>query len=481
MPRKAPSPKALYWCYTIWKTDAGKYLKENSSFNFEYMKSEAITQFLDYTFWSVEKGSKSKNLNDEEVPVNNPSGYHLQGFLKCKVQRDLVWLKKNIHSTAHWSLMRATVAKNIDYCSKRDTHISGPYEFGERPAGKQGNRSDIQSAIEVLKETQSLDSLIERHPDVYVKYTRGIESVCQRMGIDILGPKRHKRPYVILVYGDPSCGKSGFFEDYFYEWFAEPSDSTPNTLWVESYRPYQPLMIDEFGGSTMTVLRFKKLINRCQFTLYPRGGVPQRFNGDLLVITSNYSWQTWWPNAFQAHPEDFQAVNDRLNTIWKFTKDPSTGVITRHVERGITPQQVLEKYRDNVLIDPNAEPEHLFIDPSPYPVGIPVPRPSRVLRSQACDMGGALRQGGTPESPSGGKNFESLYKMFSLGTSPLKSSPNCDESDSNIGSSTSSLSQSFTSNNIDHNGIDSFMEVSQASQPTLRFTSSDTLILSDEE
>lgn len=442
------------------------------------MKSEPIAQFLDYTFWSVEKGSKSKNYNEEEVEVRNPSGYHLQGFLKCKVQRDLQWLKKNIHPTAHWSLMRATVAKNIDYCSKRDTHVSGPYEFGERPAGKQGNRTDIQAALDILKETKSLDAVLAECPQVYVKYTRGIESTCQRLGIDLLGPKRHRRPYVILVYGDPSCGKSGFFEDYFYEWFAEASTSTPNSLWIESYRPYQPLLLDEFGGSSMTVLTFKKMINRCQFTLYPRGGVPQRLNGELIVITSNYHWHTWWPNAFAAHPEDLDAVNDRLNTIWKFTKDKTTNEITRVVERGLTPQQVLDKYRQHVLIDPGAEPEHLFIDPSPYPVAIPSSRSPFV---DAPGAGGCLTAGAEPRESLGEKTLEKIYKNFSCDNVSSFDSPISDEPNAGIGSSSSSNNRSISSDSFDDIDNDNTMEDSQTSPPVLSFTSTGTMILSDEE
>lgn len=64
---------------------------------------------------------------------------------------------------------------NRDYCTKEDTRIDGPWEYGT--CGKnQGQRTDIKAALEVAK-TQGIKRACEEYGDVMVKYHKGIEYV----------------------------------------------------------------------------------------------------------------------------------------------------------------------------------------------------------------------------------------------------------------------------------------------------------------
>ncbi len=66
---------------------------------------------------------------------------HFQGYLQLIKKQTLKWIKKHIHKTAHWEVMRCTPKQASDYCKKDGDFI----EVGELPetaaaAGGAGNK-----------------------------------------------------------------------------------------------------------------------------------------------------------------------------------------------------------------------------------------------------------------------------------------------------------------------------------------------------
>lgn len=392
MPRKNPTPKFTFWIFVIWKAgpdyldfdnicppelmkggcltaggESPESLKNYLSNDKSMVYAKDISKFflesdnVDFAFWSVEKGSGKKKPTHSFM--DSCKGYHLQGWLKLKSQRDVYWLKKHLHPTAHFEGMKSTVAKNFDYCSKDETHIIGPFEYGKRPKG-QGARNDLNSLYEDLGK-KTPDQLVKDHFCTIAKYSRGIQFCCDILGIPITGEYRSKEPECVLIYGDSDVGKSFFVTGHFHKNFVMSSESSNGSLWFERYFPNSVCLIDEMEGSTMPLNKFKRLINHVPYSVYSRNNSSYQFNSPLIFLTSNHHYTEWWPNAYAAKDVNLYAIEKRIKHVWKWTwtsreNGKGIGPIIRVVEKGSTPEEILDKYKQFVNIYPEADPDYIF-------------------------------------------------------------------------------------------------------------------------
>ena len=60
----------------------------------------------------------------------------------------------------HLETAQGTKDQNIKYCSKEDTRIDGPWEFGDRET-HQGTRTDLNAVAEDVKAGKSLEDIAE--------------------------------------------------------------------------------------------------------------------------------------------------------------------------------------------------------------------------------------------------------------------------------------------------------------------------------
>jgi len=111
---------------------------------------------------------------------------HLQGYVRFVNQRHFasvraLFCRPGGDHRAHLEGARGTWEQNHEYCTKVDSRDpggdSGPFEFGDRPAG-QGRRTDIQAAVEVAKLNGDIGKVIAQHPVEFVKYHRGLGLLC---------------------------------------------------------------------------------------------------------------------------------------------------------------------------------------------------------------------------------------------------------------------------------------------------------------
>ena len=111
---------------------------------------------ITYMIAQMEKG-------DEGTP-------HLQGYLILAKRSRLTALKK-LHATAHWENRKGSHQQAKDYCTKEDTRIEDPVEFGIEPVKAPGKRSDLDAFKEAVKDGVSNMDLLENHSAVYARYT----------------------------------------------------------------------------------------------------------------------------------------------------------------------------------------------------------------------------------------------------------------------------------------------------------------------
>lgn len=80
---------------------------------------------------------------------------------------------------AHLEKRRGSKNQAVDYCTKPDTRIDGPWVFGEL-GNTAGKRSDLSVFVSAVADGLSRDDVIEKFPDVLAKYPRFVDAVFER-------------------------------------------------------------------------------------------------------------------------------------------------------------------------------------------------------------------------------------------------------------------------------------------------------------
>lgn len=121
----------------------------------------------------------------------NAGRLHLQGFMIASVKKGYSWWTSKIPflEGAHMESRRGTTQEAIDYCSKLDTKIAGPWTFGTPPAGP-GQRTDIAEYHATLTElakggdpwSRVTVKLADTFPALHYRMMKSAESMFNSIG-----------------------------------------------------------------------------------------------------------------------------------------------------------------------------------------------------------------------------------------------------------------------------------------------------------
>lgn len=109
----------------------------------------------------------------------------IQGYIELK-QRRTVTQMKNWLSTAHFGARIGTRVQARDYTRKEESRVDGPWERGQWQAAGQGRRTDLEDAIETLKNathTKALKRVAEKNPAAFVKFSRGLHDLADELEV----------------------------------------------------------------------------------------------------------------------------------------------------------------------------------------------------------------------------------------------------------------------------------------------------------
>lgn len=102
---------------------------------------------------------------------------HCQGYVQMKARKTLATMKRLIGERAHLEIARGTPEQNKEYCTKAESRIEGPFEFGSMKAGK-GTRNDLIELVTRVKSGPvSEKELIEDFGSVVARYPRFVDRV----------------------------------------------------------------------------------------------------------------------------------------------------------------------------------------------------------------------------------------------------------------------------------------------------------------
>lgn len=233
---------------------------------------------------------------------NETGQLHLQYYIQRHKQTRLATIRREICDKSHWEIARGTAAQCIDYVSKEDTRVAGPWKFGE--SSTMGCRTDLAMAAQAIREGKDMKAIAIEHPEAFIKYHKGMmayQNLMKSKGPRVCPPDG---PEVWVFWGPTGTGKS---RRAFETWPGAYRKMT-NDKWWDGYQGEETVIFDDFKGSSMRLHDFQLIVDRYPVKVETKGSTVE-LSATRLVFTSNKHPSEWYSE--DADPEG--TVMRRIN------------------------------------------------------------------------------------------------------------------------------------------------------------------------
>lgn len=358
----------FYFKYVLTKIQTDDFTEKEYIIRRPFFKNidNAISYFQNiehfkYCIFQLEKGE------EEHTP-------HLQGFISFVVGKRFLTLK-NLLPFAHIEKAKGSNTQCRDYCSKKETRVEGPFEFGK--FAEERERTDIKEFVELIKAGTSQEELLNLYPMLFLKELNKINSVYA------VNYERYKYicrdMNVTYIYGNSGVGKTttvrrmlGLKNSFWVHHY-------DNSMWT-NYNFQDNVVFDEFTGR-IPISQMNMLLNVEPIEL--RGLNCAKYGAyHNVYIISNYSPKELYNEVQQSHPTIFNTFYRRLNTIihvdingkWNYERITEWEENTDEVdkEQGLTKMTSkvyeFDSYGNKILVYDRHKkiPELQEIDKSPF-------------------------------------------------------------------------------------------------------------------
>jgi len=276
---------------------------------------------------------------------------HYQGYLELAANYRFTFVKNLIGDNAHLERRRGTAEQARSYCSKTESRLDGPYEYGIFTHKQPGRRSDLQDAITDLAEHRSLNTLAINHGATFVRYNRGFSRYLQ-----VTAKRRTQAPTISLYFGDTGTGKTRKVIEENPDYFRKH----PDNKWFDGYNEHDVLLLDDFGGasSKMSLNYVLQLLDRYPFTIEIKGNFVELLATKIFITTNSHPNQ-WYD--YSKRLTQYKALARRIHHVWVFDADGAFRV--EHAKFfGDTPYQTPVDYRAIALKRPVLHRQNATID-----------------------------------------------------------------------------------------------------------------------
>lgn len=222
-------------------------------------KLQACHQLIYYVF------------QEEEAPTTKRR--HYQGYLRFTGGKTLAAVKKVFipWGDVHLEPARGSPESNIAYCTKPESRVAGPWEFGEPPK-KQGKRSDLAQVRDMvesgagMKEIATVSNSYQalKFGETLLKY---------------IEPGRNFLTEVRWYYGSTGSGKTRTaLEEFPNAWI-----SARNLKWWDGYDAHEAVIVDDFRKDFCTFHELLRILDRYPYRVETKGGSRQLLAKHIII------------------------------------------------------------------------------------------------------------------------------------------------------------------------------------------------------
>lgn len=239
---------------------------------------------------------------------------HYQGYVEFKNTVRWTTIKNKTHEQGlHLERRRGTREQAIVYATKQDTRVDGPWERGTKERPGQGRRSDLDAAARHAMTAPTLRSLVEHNPSVFLRYSRGLQSIRT-----VFMDQPRTPPVVVLCYGAPGTGKTRLVYDNFEH--NEIYRKICTDAFFDGYDSHDVLLLDDFAGraSKMALTDLLGILDRYPYRL-PVKGSSCPLVSTKIYLTTNVHPTLWYDYSNRAG--QWKCLSRRINQVVYFKED----------------------------------------------------------------------------------------------------------------------------------------------------------------
>jgi len=225
---------------------------------------------------------------------------HLQGYLTLKKKTTIRGLKKLIGSKPHLEIANGTSLEASEYCKKEGDFV----EFGTPPTP--GKRTDLEAAIDAIKDGADMRTIADEHSSVFVKFGRGLRD----LRLTLEQPYNHESTRGVWIYGPPGTGKSHAARHLDPDAYLKPQSK-----WFDGYNGQKTMILDDLDTNVLGHY-LKIWADKYACTGETKGGTIH-LQHHLFIVTSNYHPSELWKEDEQM----LAAIERRFNIIHKTEKN----------------------------------------------------------------------------------------------------------------------------------------------------------------
>ena len=303
-----------------------------------------FTSFLVYFYNNMDVIFAEKTHSIRYVVVQGETSpttgrLHFQGYIEFLKPKTFTSVKKMFgDNTLHVEVAKADAKLNKDYCTKTESSHPDypPKELGVPAKSKQGTRTDLKPAINLIKAGASLTEVAETCPAEYIKFHRGFKA------LQLEVQKKSMNSYnsdmqVHVLWGEPGAGKNRWI----YAKHGPENCFTPiwngSKWWFDGYSDQKILVINEFYGQCRTSI-LQELLDKYVRRWESKGGSVQSA-WTHVYVTSNCHPSSWY-NGWESIPHTVeQSIVRRIDTITEMKRPKSA----RELSWDAIPSRNLEK------------------------------------------------------------------------------------------------------------------------------------------
>jgi len=217
---------------------------------------------------------------------------HLQGYIELTTPRRMSFLKKII-PRAHFERRRGTKKQAIEYVTKEETRVQGPWILPEGcqlsevfSGARESDGTSLTHVKRLLDEGCSEEQIADENFSHWVRHFRAFRAYKLLKTV----PRDHAVSTTVIV-GPTGTGKSRFCIRKFPKAYWKQRSN-----WWDGYNNHETVVLDEFYGWLPydTLLR---LCDRYPFLVETKGSQSQMVCKNV-IITSNHDPKSWYKNVY---------------------------------------------------------------------------------------------------------------------------------------------------------------------------------------
>lgn len=278
------TPRARRWCFTSFKDDFA-YGKERA------MLSERIRFII---------------CQKESCP--DTSRVHFQGYVAFKRPIRMTSVKTILgDDSLHLEVSRGTEQDSVNYCSKEDTRIGGPWSYGERQ--ECGTRNDLNEVKEMIKDGKSNLQVAELIP--FDRYCRNYKAFDSYRHLFNRTKQDWRQLSVYWIWGEAGTGKSR------WAWASAGLENIylmTSNIWADGYEAQEILLLDDWTTSQFPLRYMLQLMDGHPLPLQTKGGWTFA-SWTTVIITTNFNPEEIYTEIFERYPKRKDAFMRRITSI----------------------------------------------------------------------------------------------------------------------------------------------------------------------